>query len=177
MLPDVPSTIVDPGPSRPWRSASSIIEIAGRSFTLPPGLRSSSFANSWHREVPAGAVEPDERGLADQVEQRVRRLDRRPLVGERDHLDPLEALYSCPAQHLVGVQLDRQTGLLELGRHLGRPRAHDADLSREAATEVCDQVRELLVRGALSQPGENVEPAFRGVLRLRRLQAHPCQPC
>ena len=39
--------------SRPWRSASSIIAIAGRSFTLPPGLSSSSLASSWHGQVPS----------------------------------------------------------------------------------------------------------------------------
>ena len=38
MLPDVGSTIVPPGCSRPSRSAASIIAIATRSFTLPPGF-------------------------------------------------------------------------------------------------------------------------------------------
>ena len=38
MLPDVGSTIVPPGFSRPSRSAASIIATATRSFTLPPGL-------------------------------------------------------------------------------------------------------------------------------------------
>ncbi len=44
VLPEVPSTMVDPGPSSPARSAASIIAAAGRSLTLPPGLRISSFA-------------------------------------------------------------------------------------------------------------------------------------
>ncbi len=44
VLPDVGSTIVPPGCSRPSRSAASIIASAGRSLTLPPGLSISSLA-------------------------------------------------------------------------------------------------------------------------------------
>src|SRR6476661_5831027 len=44
VLPEVGSTIVPPGFSRPWRSASSIMAMAGRSLTLPPGLNSSTLA-------------------------------------------------------------------------------------------------------------------------------------
>src|SRR5438477_7599832 len=44
VLPDVGSTIVPPGRSRPRRSASRIIARAMRSFTLPPGLNHSSLA-------------------------------------------------------------------------------------------------------------------------------------
>ena len=43
VLPEVPSTMVDPGLRRPSRSALSTIAAAGRSLTLPPGLRNSSF--------------------------------------------------------------------------------------------------------------------------------------
>ena len=46
MLPDVGSTIVPPGLSRPSRSAASIIASPMRSFTEPPGFRYSSFARS-----------------------------------------------------------------------------------------------------------------------------------
>jgi hypothetical protein len=46
VLPDVGATIVPPGCSSPWRSASSIIAMAGRSFTLPPGLNSSTLATT-----------------------------------------------------------------------------------------------------------------------------------
>ncbi len=46
MLPDVGSTIVPPGFSRPSRSAASIIVTAGRSLTLPPGFVVSSFTAS-----------------------------------------------------------------------------------------------------------------------------------
>src|SRR3954451_8616859 len=53
VLPDVGSTIVPPGRSSPSRSAASIIAIAGRSFTEPPGLNSSSLATRSHaRSAP-----------------------------------------------------------------------------------------------------------------------------
>src|SRR5215471_13644784 len=46
VLPDVGSTIVAPGLSRPFSSASSIMARAMRSLTLPPGLRDSTFAST-----------------------------------------------------------------------------------------------------------------------------------
>src|SRR5919197_484503 len=49
VLPDVGSTIVPPGFSRPSRSAASIIGRPIRSFTLPPGLSISSFASTCGR--------------------------------------------------------------------------------------------------------------------------------
>ena len=48
MLPDVGSTIVPPGLSRPSRSAASTIATAGRSFTDPPGFVVSIFAMRSH---------------------------------------------------------------------------------------------------------------------------------
>src|SRR5438105_6021181 len=44
VLPEVGSTIVPPGFSRPSRSAASIIRWPMRSLTLPPGFSISSFA-------------------------------------------------------------------------------------------------------------------------------------
>ena len=46
VLPAVASTIVPPGCKRPVRSASSSMERPILSFTLPPGLYSSSLAKS-----------------------------------------------------------------------------------------------------------------------------------
>src|SRR5919204_1039771 len=48
VLPEVGSTIVPPGFSKPSRSAASIIATAGRSFTDPPGLVVSIFAMRSH---------------------------------------------------------------------------------------------------------------------------------
>ena len=43
--------------ARPSRSAASIIASAGRSLTLPPGLRYSSLASRWHhRSLPAWSI-------------------------------------------------------------------------------------------------------------------------
>src|ERR1700750_1101457 len=54
VLPEVGSTMVPPGFSRPSRSAASIMATAGRSFTLPPGLNSSTLARRSHsRSRPA----------------------------------------------------------------------------------------------------------------------------
>src|SRR5215218_8937093 len=46
VLPEVGSSTVQPGRSRPSRSAFSTIASAGRSLVEPVGLRSSSFAHS-----------------------------------------------------------------------------------------------------------------------------------
>ena len=46
MLPEVGSTIVPPGCSSPEASAASIIRVAIRSFTEPPGLRYSTLAST-----------------------------------------------------------------------------------------------------------------------------------
>src|SRR5262245_27026648 len=48
VLPDVGSTMVPPGRSRPSRSAASTISSAGRSLDDPPGLVVSSFATNVH---------------------------------------------------------------------------------------------------------------------------------
>ena len=78
VLPEVPSTIVEPGPSSPSRSAASIMAAAGRSFTLPPGLRISSLATSGQGRSRPDAVEADQRGVADEVEERVGDVHLRP---------------------------------------------------------------------------------------------------
>ena len=72
MLPDVGSTIVPPGCRSPSRSAASIIAIAGRSFTEPPGLNSSTLAIRSHCELGADATQPHHRRVADEVEQSCR---------------------------------------------------------------------------------------------------------
>ena len=46
VLPEVASTIVWPGLSRPLRSASSTMASARRSLTEPPGLKASTLAYS-----------------------------------------------------------------------------------------------------------------------------------
>jgi hypothetical protein len=46
VLPDVASTMVWPGFSKPFCSASSTIASASRSLTEPPGLKASTFAYS-----------------------------------------------------------------------------------------------------------------------------------
>ena len=74
VLPEVGSTIVPPGWSSPEASAASIIRVAIRSFTEPPGLRYSTLASTsgpssaGHGQVER-LVEPDQRGVADQVEE------------------------------------------------------------------------------------------------------------
>ncbi len=46
VLPEVGSTIVPPGFSSPEASAASIIRMAMRSFTEPPGLKYSTLART-----------------------------------------------------------------------------------------------------------------------------------
>ena len=70
MLPEVGSTIVPPGFSRPSCSAASIMATAGRSLTLPPGLSISSLATTVQDRPSVTRFEPHQRRVADQVEQR-----------------------------------------------------------------------------------------------------------
>src|SRR5262245_20515585 len=56
VLPLVASTIVAPAAILPARSASRIIESAGRSFTLPAGFMSSALAHTV--APPAGPTRP-----------------------------------------------------------------------------------------------------------------------
>ena len=69
MLPEVGSTIVPPGCSAPLFSAASIMRTAMRSFTEPPGLRYSTLASTSDEVAADGAPEPDQRGVADQLQQ------------------------------------------------------------------------------------------------------------
>ena len=55
VLPEVGSTIVPPGCSAPEASAASIIRVAMRSFTDPPGLRYSTLASTSGPVAPAVA--------------------------------------------------------------------------------------------------------------------------
>ncbi len=88
MLPDVGSTIVPPGWSSPEASAASIIRVAIRSFTEPPGLRYSIFPSTIgpsfaHVGIELGgerAGQPQQRGVADEVEERVDVLHHANLV-------------------------------------------------------------------------------------------------
>ena len=63
VFPEVGSTIVPPSRRRPRASASSIMDRAMRSLTLPPGFRNSSFAKiraapAENRESSAWGVDP-----------------------------------------------------------------------------------------------------------------------
>ena len=77
MLPEVGSTIVPPGWSSPEASAASIMRMAMRSFTEPPGLRYSTLARTTGPSVALPIsrgkverlVETDQRSVADQVEE------------------------------------------------------------------------------------------------------------
>ena len=77
VLPEVGSTIVPPGWSSPEASAASIIRSAIRSFTEPPGLRYSTLASTSGPPASPSAAgverrrQPQQRGVADQVEERV----------------------------------------------------------------------------------------------------------
>ena len=86
--------IVPPGLSRPSRSAASIIGRPMRSLTEPPGLSISSLArrSGWRSagpEVAGQPGDPDERGVADEVEDRLGVLEgiaaeyRWPLAARR----------------------------------------------------------------------------------------------
>jgi len=130
--------MVDPGLSSPARSAASTIVMAGRSLTLPPGLRISSLATSGQgRSRPPGRGAPS--GVADEVEERVGNLHLRPAVGQRHDLDAGQVL---ALRHvLVGVQLRRQPRAAQLRGHRFGARAHDRDVPRNSRANLGDQRR------------------------------------
>jgi hypothetical protein len=74
VLPDVGSTIVPPGRSRPSCSAWVIIASAGRSLTLPPGLSISSLAAMVQLSPLGHAIQAEEWRVTDQIDQRIRDL-------------------------------------------------------------------------------------------------------
>ena len=63
--------IVPPGSSSPSRSAASIIAMAGRSLTLPPGLSISSLASTSQRASGDGSPHPHQRRVPYEVEDGV----------------------------------------------------------------------------------------------------------
>ena len=80
MLPDVGSTIVPPGLSRPSRSAASTIATAGRSFTDPPGFVVSILAMRSHVSPRPIRGSRTSGRVADEVEDRIRHVH---LTGHR----------------------------------------------------------------------------------------------
>jgi hypothetical protein len=71
VLPELDSSTVTPGPSRPSFSASSTIALAARSLTDPPGFWPSSLARMRTRGFGAQRGDVDERRVADEVEDGV----------------------------------------------------------------------------------------------------------
>ena len=183
MLPEVGSTIVPPGWSSPEASAASIIRLAMRSFTDPPGLRYSTLASTSGASAPSvgqveGPAEPDERGVADEVEERVHVLHRANLA-----VYPSVAVTAgCVASGRGGNRSSTQAGI---GRGPGRRRAlrarrravrragrrgedrAAADRQRERRTSAGDG----LVRPRPAGPGDPHRPARR--LQRRRLRRGP----
>ena len=83
MFPEVGSTIVPPGFSRPSRSAASIIATATAVLDAAARIRRLELGDerALHTLGAAHARQTDERGSADEVEDRVGRVDRRQRVG------------------------------------------------------------------------------------------------
>ncbi len=111
----------------------------------PAWVQELELGEELARQVPRSPVEPDERGIADQVEKRFGGLYRRASVGERDHLHALEA--TGRGVDAVFVQLDGNARPVQLDRQVQSPRADDAHLSREPSPQIGHQVRERLIGG------------------------------
>ena len=127
VLPEVGSTIVPPGRSRPSRSAASIIASPMRSLFDPPGFMNSSFASSVGAGLATEVDEAHDRRRADEVEngrvrachaarKRNRRssggcdaacaFDRAAALAERLDLDPLTGLRRVDHPALADVDAD-----------------------------------------------------------------------
>ena len=65
VLPAVPSTITPPGRNAPLRIASSMMKSAARSLTDWPGFMNSALPRMVHLGRGGGALERDQRRVAD----------------------------------------------------------------------------------------------------------------
>ena len=112
VLPDVGSTMVLPRLSSPRASAASIISRAGRSFTLPPGLKYSSLASRWHgRSRPTRS----RRTMGVPPMSSISAVDAHPsaALSRRSGTAPPRRW----GDHAVGEQDGRQSRLVHLLRH------------------------------------------------------------
>src|SRR5918995_3277148 len=94
-LPDVGSTIVPPGLSRPARSAASIIRRPIRSLTLPPGYSISSFARTVGRR-PREILFRRTRGVSPTASRNESRTSNAPFLQGETRKRSL-AVLSLPA--------------------------------------------------------------------------------
>ena len=140
MLPLVGSTIVPPGASAPERSAASIIPSAMRSFTEPPGFRYSTFASTSAVGAVDHVVQPHERGVADELEDRVGDLHVR-IVGRGGPIGAprrqgagrarCSARRASPSSRRTRPRHLRRGRRRRRGRRLDRLKRHRADAGRE----------------------------------------------
>ena len=110
---------LDDGPARPEPPlAFRRIDHGERGAVLDAasGVQELQLGQHLAGKVPSDPVETDEGGVADQVQQRVGRLDRRTRIGDRTDLDGRTHLDRHIAQYL-----DRQTGVVQLVGYLCQP--------------------------------------------------------
>ena len=183
MLPEVGSTIVPPGCSSPEASAASIIRRGDAVLHRPAGVEVLHLRQD-QRAVGApparsgeveGPAEPDERGVADQVEERVHVLHPANLAVYRS----VAVTAGCVASGRGGNWSSTQAGI---GRRPGRRRTLRARRRalrgpgrrgevRAAADRQRDRrtsARDGLVRPRPAGPGDPDRPARR--LQRRRLR-------
>ena len=137
VLPEVPSTMVDPGLRRPSRSAALDHRRSRPVLDAPTRVEELELPDQGAGEVPAHPVETDHGGVADQVEERVGDFHRRPTIGEGHDLDAEQVL--AVREVLVGVQLGRQPGTPQVHGDLGRAWSDDRHVPWDTRPDVGDQ--------------------------------------
>ena len=142
VLPDVGSTMVPPGPRSPSRSAASIMATAGRSLTLPPGLRNSNLASSW-----PGRSRPIRSSRTSGVSPTRSSSESAASIAGPGSLDRADLDGRIDVDGYVAEHLDREPGPVQLLGDL-RQRApalvavgrHQADRAGDVGAQVGDDL-------------------------------------
>ena len=136
---------------------------AGRSFTLPPGLRYSSLASRWQERSRPDPVEPHEGRVADEVDGAVDDLHRRSGIGDRLHCDA-----GGREDGAIAEQHGREAGVVHVAGDLDGQRriADDADQARDDPPQLPDQRRCRRPGGHRHDPSSSRRQAMRRLVRL-----------
>ena len=107
------------------------------------GVEELEFGQQLAGEVASDPIESDERGVADEVQQRIGRLDGRTRVTDRGDVDGRTDRQGDVAQHL-----DRETGPVQLAGSAGQPSpalvavgCDHADRAGDVGAQVGDELR------------------------------------
>ena len=131
--------MVEPGPEQP-RALGRIDHRHGRPvLDAPTGIEDLELGDERAGKVAAHAIEAHHGRVADEVEEGVGHLHRRPTICQRNDLDADEVRPACHV--LVGVELGGQPRAAQLCSYRRRPGAEYRHVSRDPRPDLGDQGR------------------------------------